>query len=119
MVVNMSFFFNTGLASILAMGLKNNLPATAELRAKATALANAYPDFSMRDQAGGFEIMILDVPLIVYMAHLTRLTRRFLDCAFEPQSLTAWENADMLAKCCVTAQGVTLARQSFAKAHQP
>jgi predicted dehydrogenase len=90
-----------------------NRPAdAAAVRAAALArvatLAAERPGLALVDEAARFRVAIPDRYRVGHEAHFAQVTERFLGYLRDPQTLPAWEAANMLAKYRVTTQAMKL-----------
>lgn len=84
----------------------------AALRRKVEALQAKFPGISVEDLGAELHVQIPAKYREGHEAHFAQVTRQFLDYLKNPQSLPAWEKANMLAKYYVTTKGVELSRRA-------
>ncbi|MBY0231355.1 MAG: hypothetical protein K2W96_18890 [Gemmataceae bacterium] len=82
----------------------------AALAARLAALQPAYPEVGMERRGASFRLAIPRGLRTTHEAHFGEVMGRFLGYLGNPESLPAWEAANMLAKYHVTTHGVRLAR---------
>ena len=82
------------------------------LKTKLTALQAEYPGVGVRELGEQALILIPERLRVGHEAHFAQVTNRFFEYLKSPQSLPASEKSYMLAKYCVSTQGVELAERN-------
>lgn len=82
------------------------------LRRKVEALQTKFTGLSVEDSGAELHVQIPAKYREGHEAHFAQVTRQFLDYLKNPQSLPAWEKANMLAKYYVTTKGTELSRRA-------
>ncbi len=82
----------------------------AALERRIAVLSQAHPGLTVEDEGGRLRIGIPDAYRLGHEAHFAQVTERFLGYLKHPDSLPAWEKANMLAKYYVTTRAVELSR---------
>src|SRR5262249_22929322 len=87
--------------------------ALAALRKKIDSIQSKYPGVAIQDQGEQLLITIPDRYRVDHEGHFAQVTEKFLGYVRNPESLPAWEKANMLAKYYTTTMGVELARKQM------
>jgi predicted dehydrogenase len=74
------------------------------------AVQGRWPGLAVEDQGSRLRLRIPDEYRVGHEAHFAEVTRQFLAYLRRPESVPAWEKANMLAKYAVTTQGVARGR---------
>ncbi len=94
----------------------NNTTDSREVRAalmkKIESLQRTFPGLVMEDREGEMRVIIPEKYRVGHEANFAELTVKFLGYVQQPETLPAWEKANMLAKYYVTTKGVELSRQT-------
>jgi predicted dehydrogenase len=80
------------------------------LRKRIRSLTDSFEGVAVEECGDEFRLAIPDGYRVGHEAHFGQVTRRFFEYLKNMQALPAWEKATMLAKYCVTTEGVELAR---------
>jgi predicted dehydrogenase len=80
------------------------------LRRKVAYLQTEYPGIAVQDLDTAFGIVIPDRYRVGHEAHFGEVMNQFLRYLQAPQTMPAWEKANMLAKYYVTTEGVRRSR---------
>lgn len=81
-----------------------------DLRRKIEALQARYPGLTLEESSGAFHVAIPKRFRVGHEAHFAQVTNQFFDYLKAPNSMPAWENANMLLKYFVTTKGVEAAQ---------
>jgi predicted dehydrogenase len=79
---------------------------------RVAALASRYPGVAVEDRGAEVRVTIPDRYRVGHEAHFGQVTNQFFEYLRHPESLPAWEEANMLAKYYVTTKGVEVSRGS-------
>ncbi|MBZ5620948.1 MAG: oxidoreductase [Acidobacteriia bacterium] len=80
------------------------------LERKVAALGDQYPGIAIEDRGPEARVTIPDRYRVGHEAHFAQVTNQFFEYLRHPETLPAWEEANMLAKYYVTTRGVELSR---------
>jgi predicted dehydrogenase len=80
------------------------------LRGKIGGLATQYPGVGLDERGGQIRVTIPDRYRVGHEAHFAQVTNQFFEYLKHPETLPAWEHANMLAKYYVSTKGVELSR---------
>ena len=83
----------------------------AALESRLHALGDRYAGLSIADHSGGFRVVIPSALRTPDEQYFVLLTERFVGYMRHPETLPAWEKANMLTKYYITTRAVELARQ--------
>lgn len=89
----------------------DRLAVRAALVKKIESLQRAFPGLAIEDRKGEMRVIIPAKYRAGHEANFAELTNKFLGYVQQPETLPAWEKANMLAKYYVTTKGVELSRQ--------
>jgi predicted dehydrogenase len=78
----------------------------AALKRKVDALQSAYPGIAIREDGAEARLIIPGRFRVGHEAHFAQVTNQFFDYLKAPQTVPAWEKANMLVKYFVTTGGV-------------
>ena len=70
----------------------------AAVRKRISALQSRWPGLGLAETESGIRIVIPEQFRVGHEAHFAQVTNRFFDYLRNPESMPAWENANMLAK---------------------
>ncbi len=90
----------------------DSLAVRAALMKKIQSLQRTLPGLAIEDRKGEIRIFIPAKYRAGHEANFAELTSKFLGYVQQPETLPAWEKANMLAKYYVTTKGVELSRQT-------
>jgi hypothetical protein len=79
---------------------------------KIESLQRTFPGLSIEDRTGEMRVIIPAKYRAGHEANFAELTGKFLGYVQQPETIPAWEKANMLAKYYVTTKGVELSRQT-------
>lgn len=88
----------------------------ASLRNRVSALAKPYPGVGLEERGDEFLVTIPESYRVGHEAHFAQVALQFFEYLKNPQSIPAWERANMMTKYYICTKGVDLSRQTAAKA---
>jgi predicted dehydrogenase len=82
------------------------------LERRIAVLASRYPGVAIEDRGAEARVKIPDRYRVGHEAHFAQVTNQFFEYLRHPETLPAWENANMLAKYYISTKGVELSRSA-------
>jgi len=82
------------------------------LERRIAALASRYPGVGLEDRGAEARVTIPDRYRVGHEAHFAQVANQFFEYLRHPETLPAWEDANMLAKYYVCTKGVELSRSA-------
>ncbi|MPY91023.1 MAG: oxidoreductase [Luteitalea sp.] len=83
----------------------------AAVKARVAELQSRFPGVAVDETGEGIHLSVPDKYRTGHESHFAEVTRQFLEYVGAPETVPAWEKANMLAKYYVTTEGVELSRQ--------
>jgi predicted dehydrogenase len=80
------------------------------LSSRIAALATRYPGLLIEDRGAESRVTIPDCYRVGHEAHFAQVAKQFFEYLRHPETLPAWEDANMLAKYYISTKGVELSR---------